>query len=184
MSTAEDEQLIDLYRETGEIGHFDELARRYVGKVRAMVYPMVLNDADADELTQEVFIRVARAIGAFRREARFSTWLYRIAMNTSHSFIRKRDRNPMGSGETVPDQMDPGADPAGRLAGKEMDHDISGALAGLSAPLRAAIDLVVLQGMSVGDAARIEGCMTVTMYWRVHEARRLLRHKLEQHLRP
>ena len=59
-----DEVLVEKLRETGELRYFDQLVSRHIGKVRRMIYPIVLNHADADDLTQETFVRVMRHIGA------------------------------------------------------------------------------------------------------------------------
>ena len=75
MAQPSDEQLVERFRDSGDLGHFDELVRRHIGPVRRMAFSMVLNHADADDLTQEVFLRVARGIGNFRGQAKFSTWL-------------------------------------------------------------------------------------------------------------
>src|SRR5262245_60924976 len=85
-----DEQLLASYRDTRRPEVLDELLRRHVPRVRGMVYQMVLNQADADDLTQEVFLRALRGLGQFNGRACFSTWLYRVAMNTAHSFLARR----------------------------------------------------------------------------------------------
>lgn len=70
-----DEDLIARFRETQCRAAIDELVRRYLGNIRAMIYPMVLNHTSADDLTQEVFLRAWKGLKGFRAEARFSTWL-------------------------------------------------------------------------------------------------------------
>ena len=179
-----DEQLVRLFRESGEMRHFDELVERHVGKVRAMIYPMVFNDADADDLTQEVFLRVVSHIDRFRHEARFSTWLYRIALNTTHSFLRSKARNRVDAREELPDHPDGAPQPDHAAAAGETGRALEKAMAGLAPRLRSALVLTVIQGMGVHEAAKVEGCLTATMYWRVHEARRLLRTSMERSNRP
>lgn len=179
MAELDDEQLVDYFRETGGINHFDTLVRRHIGKVRAMIYPMVLNDADADELTQEVFLRVINNISGFKKKARFSTWLYRITMNTTRSFLRKKTRNPVDHHAYPPESPDSSLGPAGVLMEGEIDSQVSQALASLSPSLRSAITLTAIHGMSVKEAAEVEGCLAATMYWRVYEARKILGEKLE-----
>lgn len=90
MDNVGDEQLLEKYEESGELRYFDALTRRHIGKVRSMIYPMVLNDADADELTQEVFCRVIDGIHSFNHRAAFATWLPRITMNTTCNFLKRR----------------------------------------------------------------------------------------------
>ena len=184
MGEESDELLVDRFRETGEMIHFDTLVRRHIGRVRALVYPMVLNHADTDDLTQEVFLRVAEHLARFRNEARFTTWLHRITVNTALGFLRRRERNPVTAQAEVPELADPAAGPGAAAALKEQDVRIAEALAGLSPVLRAAITLTAMEGLGVAEAARAQGCLTATMYWRIHQARKLLRASLEKDLRP
>jgi len=69
-----DEQLIACYRESGRAEALDTLTERYLGRVRAMIYPMVLDKTLADDLTQEVFLRAFRGLPSFDGRAQFSTW--------------------------------------------------------------------------------------------------------------
>ena len=179
MDSVTDEHLLGKYAESGELRYFDLLVRRHIGKVRAMIYPMVLNDADADELTQEVFLRVVGSIQGFKGQSAFSTWLYRIAMNTTHNFLKRRTRNPVEHRENPPDS--PGGkswSPTETIMGMESDARVTKALESLSPPLRAAIVLTAIQGMSLKEAAKAEQCLMATLYWRVHQARKLLREQL------
>lgn len=172
--------LVTRFQQTGEVRHMDELVRRHIGKVRAIVFPMVLNDADADDITQETFLNVVRSIGSFRGQSEVRTWLHRIAINAAYSFLRKKKRRQEDKTEDVPDRMDPSAGPDRRAMGVELGVQIGKAMGALSAHLRAAITLTAIHGMSVKEAARMEGCLPATMYWRVFEARRILGKKLEQ----
>jgi RNA polymerase sigma-70 factor (ECF subfamily) len=179
MDTIADEQLLDKYVESGELRYFDALTRRHVGKVRAMIYPMVLNDADADELTQEVFLRVVGSIQGFRGRSAFSTWLYRIAMNTTHNFLKRRSRNPVEHHETPPDHPgDKSWSPTETIMGSESDTRVTKALETLSPSLRAAMVLTAIHGLSIKEAAKAENCLMATMYWRVHHARKVLKNLL------
>ena len=177
------EHLVDSFQQTGEMRHLDELVHRHMPKVRAMIYAMVLNHADADEITQEVFIRMANGIAGFQKNALFSTWLYRIAMNTTHSFLRRRSRNPVDVHAEPPDQPDRAAGPDRVLMANETGAEIERSLADLSPSLRSAITLTAIQGWGVKEAARIEGCLAATMYWRVHEARKQLQKRLAGYLK-
>lgn len=184
MNDMADEQLAAMFTESGEMRYFDELVRRHAGKVRAMIYPMVFNDADADDLTQEVFLRIVNNIRLFRKESLFSTWLYRIVMNTTRSHLRRKVRTPVDFREEVPEWSDSMPSPDRILMAGETGEQVERAMAELSPILRAAITLTAIHGMSVGEAAKVEGCLAATMYWRVHEARRLLRKKLERNQWP
>lgn len=181
MDTAEptDLELIAAYRSGGLQRHVGELFVRHLGKVRGMMYQMTLNHADADDLTQEVFLRAAQGLSGFGGRAEFSTWLHRIAMNCAKSFLARRARRSTASMEEAPEPVAPrGERPDCQVAGREMDERVRAALGRLSPKLRAAMVLTVLQDVPMPQAARIEGCALPTLYWRVHEARRQLKHML------
>src|SRR5258708_1679226 len=76
-----DEDLAVRFQTTGCADSISELVRRHVRSVRAIIFPMVLDHATADDLTQETLVRAWRGLSGFRAEAKFSTWLTRIAWN-------------------------------------------------------------------------------------------------------
>ena len=152
--------------------------------VRATIYAMVLNDADADDLSQEVFVRVIRGLRGFRGKAKFSTWLYATTMNTVRSFLSR----PPGSQRVADDVLKAQAD--GREGGPdtaamagELDGQIAAALGSLPPQLRAAVVLTAVQGIGIREAARVERCAVPTMYWRLHKARKLLKKRLDRYLK-
>ena len=178
-----DEELIVSYRESGDSRFLDELFARHLGIVRGMMYQMALNHADADDWTQEVFLRVARGMHGFNGRARFTTWLYRVAMNCAKTQLGRRARNSAQDLESVAERGDArAARPDLEAAAADADARIHAALARLSPKLRTAISLTILQNLTLPEAARIEGCALATMYWRVHEARRLLKKSLAEFL--
>lgn len=178
MDEPSDAELVEAYTRTGELSHFDNLLQRHIQKVRSMIYAMVLNDADADELTQDVFMRVIAGIKSFEGRSAFSTWLYRIAMNTTHTFLKRKIRNPVEIHENPPELQLLGGLPMEKMIGLETDARITAALAELSPVLRSAITLTGIHGMDVRQAAKVERCLAATMYWRVHQARKILHAKL------
>jgi len=148
-----------------------------------MISQMVLNDADADDLTQEVFLRAIRGISGFQGRSQLSTWLYRIAMNTVHNFLRRQNRRQPAPGEVLEDRADLRASTPERLAmAGELNNAITAAVGSLPPALRAAVVLTILQGLRVREAAKIEGCTAATMYWRIHKARKVLKKRLEEYL--
>ena len=181
MENIKDEHLVRQYVASGELRHFDTLVRRHIGRVRAMIYAMVLNDADADELTQEVFCRALGGIDGFDHRAAFSTWLHWIAVNTTRNFLKRRKRNAVECREEPPDQpVARHSHPDETVMALERIEQVAAALAELAPCLRTAIVLTAIHGMSVREAANAEGCLAATMYWRVHQARRLLRTRLAE----
>ena len=175
-----DEQLVIEYQETNAERCFEQLMDRHVRKVRGMVYAMVLNDHDTDDLTQEVFLRAARNLDRFGGKAKFSSWLHRVTMNVVYDFLRHRKRNRVDHRENLPDEGCKRPTPDAVLAGSEATDDIHSAMAALPPLLRSAISLTAIHGLSAGEAARVEKCLPATMYWRVHEARRRLRKDLKE----
>ena len=144
---------------------------------------MVLDDDAADDVTQDIFVRVVRGIDHFEGRSEFSTWLFRIAMNTVHSHLSKHGHTRLQFHSDLPDYTTAShMPPDGAVLQAELTTEIQAALSRLTPPLRAAIVLVCLQSRVAADAAEIEGCSTQTMYWRVHEGRRHLKKLLAEHL--
>lgn len=176
---AEDSELIDAYRDSGCQQSLDELMRRYLGRMRGVVFQMVLDEEAADDLTQEVFLKAFRGLAKFDGRAAFSTWIYRIAMNTTYSFLARRKQSPVQFGAELPEPSTGSSDSPDRVAMQaELSGQIGRALDRLSPKLRAAIVLTSLHDWSPAEAAKIEGCSTATMYWRIHEARKQLHQQL------
>ena len=180
-----DEQLADSYRRERNKEDLDLLLGRYVGRLRGIIHGMVLNQNDADDLTQEVFLRAIRGLDQFNGRSKFSTWMYRVAINTTHRFLQRRARSPVRETTALNEPSNPrGREPDRKAMQAEMQGEITAGLAELSPPLRAAMALMTLEGMSAEQAAEIEGCSTGTMYWRVHEARKILKTRLAKYLSP
>lgn len=176
-----DEQLVDRYLASACVDSLNELLRRHTPRVRSLIFPMVLNHAVADDLTQESLLRAIRGLKSFRKEAKFSTWLFRIVWNV----VQNERSQYRFSGETteVLDSLASRHDGPDQLAMlRELDQQIESALAALSPGLRAALVLTSMQRLSPEDAATLEGCSISTMYWRIHEARRLMEERLAGYL--
>jgi len=180
---ARDDEIVAVFQTRGDARALEPLVRRYTPMVRSMLYQMVLNEADADDLTQDVFLRVMNGLGQFDGRARFSTWLYRIVMNTAHTFLSRRGRCPVRPSDrlaALPDRNHPQPDQAAMA--NELDADIAAALASLPATLRAAIVLTAIHKLDGREVAKIERCSAAAVYWRVHKARKILRERLGQYL--
>ena len=177
-----DEELVRLFQASGAMADLDVLFGRHMKRIRQLIFPIVLHAGDADDLTQEVFLRAARALPDFRREARFSTWLNRIAINTSLTFLRGQRRAPRQEELQPDDHAATQAGPHDATAHGELDAAIQSALTRLPPELRAAITLTAIHGLRPAEAADAAGCLTATLYWRVHQARKLLRDDLKEYL--
>jgi RNA polymerase sigma factor (sigma-70 family) len=169
-----DADLIERVRQAGDPNAFGELVRRYQSPVRGFLRKLTRgNEALADDLAQETFLRAWRKIESFRAEARFSTGLFGIAVNEFRGWLR-RDRRRHGRASVLasPDGMDGTEDQGSR--GRSPSHpagpadadsdtgpaptglrlDLNEALLGLTLPERAAILLCCQQGLTHDEAAR------------------------------
>ena len=183
--TESDEQLVAAWRQAGDRAALEALASRHLATVRRMIHSMTLDDDRADDLVQEVFLRAFRHLGSFQGRSRFTTWLYRIAMNAVHDAVAGRKRSPIdGRAPLPPDAVAQTEPPGARAERSEFDGALARALAGLPPKLRAAIVLVAIEELDPADAARIEGCSRATIYWRLHEARKRLAASLRENLAP
>jgi len=186
MDERSEAELVEAARQGGREA-FAELVRRHESRIYGLVYRMSGNHSDADDLAQEAFLTAWKAIGSFRRGSSFYTWLYRIAVNASLTFLKKkgreRNRTPFDEGLPVAGaSRDFASAPEGISAAVELESRIGEAVGGLPGHFRAAFALVVDQGLSHAEAARALGCSENTVSWRMHKARRLLRDRLKSFL--
>ena len=160
---------------------FAELVRRHQSAVRACLRRLTAgNHALADDLAQETFVLAWRNLRSFRQEARFSTWLYRIATNCWLADARKRKETLLGDTDTeVADDDEPGGEPAEGMPdharGAALKVDMERALAVLSEAERAAIVQCYHNDLSHEEAAFVLGCPVGTVKTHVHRAKQKLR---------
>ena len=165
-----DEELIATVRSGGDSGALDQLIQRHLPAVRSTLFQMTCDDAAADDLTQEVFLRAIRGLAGFDGRAKFSTWLFRISKNTALTYLERQSRTRSACEADAADCVAGGSAPDSQLLTDELSADIQQALGELSPTLRAAVVLTSLQGLSPTEAAEIEACTAATMYWRIHQA--------------
>ena len=177
--------------QSGESTSFDELVRRYEGKVFHLTR-RILNDPDeAEDALQETFLSAYRALPRFKREAKFSTWIFRIATNAALMRLRKRRPDVIsldqpkpvdGEGETVPlDLPDWTSTPDQELADQETKTAMDEAIAALPPDLAAVFLLRDVEGMSNEEAAEATGLSLAAAKSRLHRARLFLRDRLHRH---
>jgi RNA polymerase sigma-70 factor (ECF subfamily) len=177
-----DEQLVSTYRESGKAELLDQLMVRHLPKVRGLVFRMLLDDGSTDDVTQEVFLKAFRGLDSFQGQSKFGTWLYRVAINVVHDFLRKENRSRVEYRADLPQPESEAVKPEQAALQSELMGEVHQALAGLSPSLRAAMALTVLDQHSPKEAAEIEDCSLETMYWRIHEARKQLKQGLNHYV--
>lgn len=170
--TDDDQGWIEQSRQ-GDHEAFASLVRRHQRMIYALAYRMTGSAADAEDVTQETFIRAHAQLGTFRAQARFSSWLYRIAVNHCLNWRQRAGRREQlhHSWQALR------AEPASR------DHThtqkVQAALLKLKPKQRAAIVLTIYDGLSHAEAARALGCSETTVSWRLFAARAKLRRWLK-----
>ncbi len=163
----------------GDAAAFEELVRQHQRMIHALTYRMTGSSADAEDLAQETFLRAYEQIGAFRGTAKFSSWLYRIAINACLNWRQSEQRrfrlNAHGA-----EEMAAAHNPARAEELPPPTHEVQGALLKLPAKQRAAIILTVYEGLNHAEAARALGCSETTVSWRIFSARRKLKSLLSR----
>ena len=171
--------------QTGSAEAFDELVTRYRTRVFAMIYNMVHNEQDAWDLAQESFVKAWRSIKRFRGRSSFYTWIYRIVMNVTIDWLRKKQIKGAGLefDEAIQlTQIDPAsrtapkADPLPhmRMERSEIRARIDEAIKQLSPDHRAVILMKEIEEMQYHEIAETLGCSIGTVMSRLFYARRKL----------
>ena len=162
MTPKDDDLVRDFLK--GKESAFEELVYRYEKKVYSLCYRYVENQEDALDLAQEAFVRVYRFLPQFRFDAAFSTWVYRLTVNSCLDFLRRNKQNrtysldaPMEleTGELKREVTDEGPSPLEELERKELRREVRMALDRLPEEQRVPIFLKEFQDMSYEDIAKI-----------------------------
>ncbi|HOU90597.1 MAG TPA: sigma-70 family RNA polymerase sigma factor [Polyangiaceae bacterium] len=186
MANRSDRELVDAARE-GDTEAFSALVRRHQKRIYRLAVHLLRNAAEADDVTQDTFVRAYGALDRFDGRSEPFTWMYRIAVNLSLNSIRARKArrlatttdDPKVAGDLV-ERRPTHADPAARSADRELAAALEQALDELSETLRTTLVLVCVDGLSHAEAAAVLGAPEGTIAWRVHEARKKLRASLER----
>ncbi|MEQ6887686.1 RNA polymerase sigma factor RpoE [Halomonas sp. CS7] len=182
-----DQQLVERAQK-GDSRAFDLLVKKYQHKIIGLISRYVHDHAEVQDVAQEAFIKAYRALGKFRAESAFYTWMYRIAINTAKNYLVSKGRRPPGSDLDIVDAEI--VDHSGRLADAEtpeaamardqLEAAIFEAIEALPDDLRTAITLRELDGLSYEDIAAIMQCPVGTVRSRIFRAREAV----DQHIRP
>ncbi len=175
--------------QAGDISAYEELVRRYNGRIYGLIYGMVSSREDAEDLAQEVFVKAWKALGHFREQAGFYTWIYRIALNCAINFRKRRNRR-----QTVTfDEFDPDIKTAesyrefstkGSVLRKmslgEFQEKMNEALLKLSEKHRAVVVMHDVQGLPHTEIANVMNCSEGTVRSRLFYAHKQLQVELAE----
>lgn len=171
----------------GETDAFDILVRRYQTPIYNLLLRWLGDRDEAAEVAQDVFVAAFRALGRFRGEARFSTWLYQIAINQAKNrrkaLARAATRVVHNSGDPEDDRLDripdPRPDPSDQMERRQLQSVVQGAINGLDTDDALVVILRDLQQESYEEIARMLAVPEGTVKSRLHRARQALKARLE-----
>lgn len=180
----QDERLVEAIR-AGDPRGFSEIYRRHLAWAYARLTRLVGPVAERDDLLQEIFLDLYRALPRFRGEARLSTFLHRIVVNVGYEYLARARRRPPGrfSPAQLDELIEPCASPETMAVERQSVARALALLATLHPKKRVAFTLVVLEGMSLAEAAEVAGVSTDTMKQRVLHARAELKDKMDRQMR-
>lgn len=164
----------------GDTEAFDELVRLTYGDVFKLAVRLTGNEADANDVVQDTYVRAFRGLRRFRGDAQFSTWLYRIASNCASTFTARRSRlrhHSLAEAEEVP-ETDPDQDPTLQAEASTLRASLERALEQLPHRLRAVMELRHLEDLSHREIAERLGISESATKVRLHRARNTLRRLL------
>ncbi len=178
--------------QAGDVAAFDQLIRKYRERIFGVIYNLTSNREDASDLTQDAFIKAFQSINRFQGQSSFFTWVYKIAVNTALSHLRKNRMRTFFSLEKVQedetnsqilnqltDKM--GADRDTYL--HELQEKLNEAMQKLSIKHRTVITLFEIDGLSHAEIAQIMECSEGTVRSRLHYAKQFLQGELSKYLR-
>jgi RNA polymerase sigma-70 factor, ECF subfamily len=188
----EDTALVNAYLE-GETRTFDVLVERYQTRLLNFVYRIVGDRERAEDLVQEVFVRVYRHLGRFDRSKKFSTWIYTIASNLAKNELRNRSRNPLvlftsmtkgWEDEERPLEFeDPSSRPDDLFRKRHVRELVESSVAQLPTHHREVFVLREIEGRSYEEIAEITHCNLGTVKSRLNRARNSFAEIIEPSLR-
>lgn len=170
---------------------FDRLVEKHHKQAYNVAYRMTGNHADAEDLTQDTFLKAYRFFGNYHRDMPFENWLYRIMSNMFVDWLRRRPKAHIRSldepirqeeGETTLDLPDTGDGPESLMLSHELDNEMQAALNTLPKDFRTAVILSDLEGLSYEEISEVMGSSIGTVRSRLHRGRKLLRDKLKPYM--
>jgi RNA polymerase sigma-70 factor (ECF subfamily) len=168
----------------GDSESFNELVLRWERPIYALAYRTIGREEDARDVCQETFLRAFRALPGFRGQAKFSSWLYRIALNLCRDWIRRERRAPIVQPPEDVDVMElaaasePSESIEDLVSRKDLSRAVERAMALLPDEQRTAIVLKEYHGLTFQEIAELLGCPLSTVKTRLYQGLTVLRREL------
>lgn len=170
----------------GDQESFNQLILRWERPIYALAYRTIGREEDARDIVQDTFLRAYRALPGFKGQAKFSSWLYRIALNLCRDWVRKQRRTPTVA---IPEGVDvaelaseqgPAESIEDLVARREMSRAVAQAMTHLPEEQRTAIILKEYHGLTFQEIADLQGCPLSTVKTRLYQGLTVLRRYLDQ----
>lgn len=194
MTPERDEDFLIVQRvQAGDKKAYNLLVSKYQRRVARLLTRMVKNQEDIDDVVQDTFIKAYRAIGNFRGESAFYTWIYRIAINTAKNHLVTQNRRPTTLNESNDDDSETFEDnsalsnidtPESLMQTKQIGEAVNDAMAALPDDLREAIIMREIDGLSYEEIASAMDCPIGTVRSRIFRAREAISQKIKPLLDP
>jgi RNA polymerase sigma-70 factor, ECF subfamily len=168
----------------GDANSFNELIKRWERPIYALAYRQIGREEDARDVCQETFLRAYRALSGFRGQAKFSSWLYRIALNLCRDWLRRERRTPVVAVSEDVDliemasRLEPSESVEDRVARHDLSRAVERAMAVLPEEQRTAILLKEYHGLTFQEIADLVGCPLSTVKTRLYQGLAVLRREL------
>lgn len=177
-TTLSDEEVVERVL-AGDTSIFEILMRRYNQRLFRVARGILADDAEAEDVVQDAWVRAFRELAGFRGEARFSTWVTRIACHEALARARKRHRLVPIAGGEPPDPPSQASGPEKELANRELQAVLREAVEVLPDPLRTVFCLREIEGLSTEETSDLLGLTAENVRVRLHRAKRSLRQTLD-----
>lgn len=169
----------------GDADSFNQLILRWERPIYALAYRVIGRDEDARDVVQETFLRAFRALPGFKGQAKFSSWLYRIALNLCRDWIRRQKRTPVVAAPEGMDVIEMAAEQGpvesieDLVARNQLSETVAVAMQKLPEEQRTAIILKEYHGLTFQEIADLQGCPLSTVKTRLYQGLSVLRRDLE-----
>lgn len=176
----------------GDVAGFDSLILKYRERIYSVIYNLTGNREDTSDLTQDTFIKAFQSINRFKANSSFFTWLYRIAVNTTLTFLRKNKLrrflsfekiNEEGEASEVIEALTTKSHSDRDTLRRELQEKLNEALQRLSFKHRTVVTLFEIDQLSHKEIAEIMGCSEGTVRSRLHYAKQELQAQLQDYLK-